>query len=107
MVRDEKKSVVNIQGDKLRAHIDAVLRTEAGRAVFAYLFRACGYNVSSIVINRVTGEIAPLSTECKEAQRLIYINLRQLASRELLAAAEELAEVPVSITPNSEEEKNK
>ena len=85
-----------IKGDeKLGQSIDAVLKTEAGRTLWAYLFHACGYNVSSLSRNPSTGEMDRMSTECKEAQRFIYVNLRKLASRELLRVAEDLAETPI------------
>lgn len=92
--------------DKLAKDIDEVLRTETGRALWAHLFHACGYNQSSLTLNRQTGEIAVLSTECKEAQRRIYIDLRGRASRELLAVAEQLAEAPIA-APKPEEERKK
>lgn len=76
---------------ELRIAVDAVLKTDHGRRLWAYLFDACGYNVSSLT-KKLDGDISVLSTECKEAQRLIYINLRKLASRELLAAVEDAAE---------------
>ncbi len=99
-----------IKGDEsLGQHIDAVLKTESGRALWAYLFHACGYNASSLSRLPGGGDILPLATECKEAQRLVYINLRKLASRELLVKAEDIAEtLPLTIAtpiPNEIERK--
>jgi hypothetical protein len=88
---------------KLHEAVDTILRTEAGRRVFAHLFHLCGYNVSSLV-RQSDGEIALLSTECREAQRMVYIRLRNLASYDLLRAAEELAENP-ALTPAPLKEK--
>lgn len=88
----------------LRMAVDEVLKTPAGRRVWAALFHACGYSVSSLT-TRPDGEVAPLSTECKEAQRLIYINLRKLASRELLRGAEDFAEYEDGQSPSPEEKK--
>lgn len=94
MATEEKKIIV---GDaKLHEAVDTVLRTEAGRRVFAHLFHVCGYNVSSLS-RKGDGEIAPIATECREAQRMVYIRLRNLASYDLLRAAEELAERPDSV----------
>ena len=90
----EKKVLKDTQGEKIGRAIDAVLQTEAGRIFWAHLFRVCGYNVSSLTRQVHSGEIAALSTECKEAQRLVYINLRKMASRDLLVAAEDVAEDP-------------
>ena len=90
---------------QIRADVDSVLRTDAGKRVFAHLFRLCGYNVSSLTTNRTTGDIATLSTECKEAQRLVYISLRNLAAPDLRAAAEALAEAPLPSASIREEER--
>lgn len=76
---------------RLRSAVDAVLKTEPGRVLWAHLFRVCGYNITSLE-HRTDGELAPLATEAREAQRLIYIRLRALASRELREAAENFAE---------------
>lgn len=76
---------------KLLAAVDQLLKTEAGREVWAHLYDACGFKKSSLT-RVANGDVAPLSTECKEAQRLIYLDLRKLATPELLAKAEFFAE---------------
>lgn len=79
------------EAQRLLIAVDAILKTEHGKVFWAHLFKVCGYNVSSLT-KKLDGDISVLSTECKEAQRLIYINLRKLASRELLVAVEDAAE---------------
>lgn len=79
------------EAQRLRIAVSVVLKSEHGKIFWAHLFKECGYNLSSLT-RKLDGEVAPLSTECKEAQRLIYINLRKLAPRELLIAAEDAAE---------------
>lgn len=79
------------EAQQLRIAVDFILKNEHGRVFWTHLFNACGYNVSSLT-KRIDGDISVLSTECKEAQRLIYINLRKLAPRELLVAVEDAAE---------------
>lgn len=76
---------------RLRGAVDAVLKTEPGRVLWAHLFQVCGYNITSLE-HRTDGELAPLATEAREAQRLIYIRLRSLPSRALREAAEIFAE---------------
>ena len=76
---------------RLRSAVDAVLKTEPGRVLWAHLFQVCGYNITSLE-HRTDGELAPLATEAREAQRLIYIRLRSLPSRALREAAEIFAE---------------
>lgn len=99
-----KKVVVSPEEEKLNKNIDEVLRTEAGRAVWAHLARRLGFFESSLS-RKADGEVAVISTECKEAQRLVYIELRRRASRELLVVAEALAEAPVLVAPKPEEER--
>ena len=73
------------EGDRLA--VDAILKTEEGRRVWGLLFRLTGYNQSSL-IRRTDGEVSALSTECMEAQRLIYIKLRKKASLAVLLPVE-------------------
>lgn len=100
--------VIERENAKLKAHVDAVLRTESGRVLWAQLAKALGFFGSSL-IRKADGEIAPLATECKEAQRLIYLQLRQLPSRELLKQAEDLADAPLPpvVSAKSVEEERK
>lgn len=94
----QRKPAVQVVGgnvNPLRRAVDVVLSTEEGRLLWAYLFNDCGYNRSVLRISRTTGDLAPLSTEAAAAQRDVYVRLRNLPThRDLLTAAEELAEVP-------------
>lgn len=94
--RRVKKSekIVPGEGRSIGKSIDAVLRTDEGKDLFAHLANVCGFFVTSLTHKRSDGEVAVLTTECKEAQRLVYLDLRKLASRGLLAEAEALAEDP-------------
>lgn len=89
---------------RLRVAADEVLKTEAGQLLWAELFRLCGYNESSLS-HRADGEVAELATEAKEAQRFIYLRMRELASPELLAAAEFYAEYEKSLPIPQKERK--
>ncbi len=80
--------------EKLHKSVDEVLRSEAGRTLFAHLFSICGYNASSTVVNPATGEVNAEATTYNEARRGVYLHLRRLASYDLLKPAEELAEKP-------------
>lgn len=103
--KKEEKKTVPVNED-LGVAVDAVLRTEYGRKVWAHLAKRCGFFQSSLS-RRADGEIAALSTEAKEAQRLIYLEFRDLASPELRAVAEQLAEFPPIVGKKSEEERKK
>lgn len=81
---------------RLRAAVDAVLKTEPGQILWAHIFQICGYNSTSLE-HRTDGELAPLATEAREAQRLIYIRLRSLPARALREAAENFAESETEI----------
>lgn len=90
----------------LRRDVDAILRTEPGRRFWAHLARRLGFYQSSLR-RRPDGEVAALSTECLEAQRLVYLELRQIPSRALLTPAEELAEAPTPLAAKSTPEERK
>ena len=76
---------------RLRQSVDAVLKTEAGQVMWGFLFRVCGYNKTSLT-QKTDNDIAEMPTACKEAQRLVYIELRKLASPEILARTDQVAE---------------
>ena len=73
--------------------LDNVLRSEDGRTVMTHLFRICGYNRSSVVVNPQTGDIKVDGTVYNEARRAVYLQLRRMASPVLLAPVEEAAEL--------------
>ena len=102
MERKAKEPRVVLGDEGLKTAVDAVLRTEAGIKLWAYLARRCGFFTSSLS-RRTDGEIAELGTEAREAQRLIYLELRALAATELRAAAEKVAEQPAQIKTTTEE----
>jgi hypothetical protein len=79
---------------RLRQSVDVVLKTEAGQVMWGFLFRVCGYNKTSLT-RKTDNDISEMSTSCKEAQRLVYIELRKLASPEILARTEQVAEFGV------------
>lgn len=91
---DKTKKTIPDTGRNIGKSIAAVLRTDEGKDLWAWLFHTCGYNRSSLRISRVTGDLAPLSIEAAAAQRDIYVELRGLAPRGLLIEAEDLAETP-------------
>jgi len=97
MTGKERKAVRDAEEERLHAAVDNVLRTEAGRIVFKYLFKICGYNQSSIVVNPHTAEVNERSVIYNEARRGIYIQLRRQATHNLLAPMEEAVETEQSV----------
>ena len=79
---------------KLRKAVNKVLSTEEGQIFWGCLHELLGWNAPILRISRVTGDQAPLSTECAAALRDTYLLLRRIPKRELVVAAEELAENP-------------
>lgn len=76
----------------LRAAVDEVLRTEAGRTVFKFLFSICGYDQADIpqdALRNVDSGVLLYNT----TRRSVYVKLRSKASRALLTPVEEAAEV--------------
>jgi hypothetical protein len=101
--RKEEKATIphDVSGDKA---FKIMAETEAGRAVFAWLAQRCGWFQSSLT-RKLDGEIASLSTEAKEAQRLIYQELRLKLPLELRHEIEKFAETPVAVADPKEERK--
>ena len=82
---------------ELTAAIDAVLSTDPGRKLFALLFKLSAYNRVVSAIDNRNSEILPASSAYNDGRRSLYVDLRQLASYDLLKPAEELAERPEPI----------
>lgn len=87
-----------------RAAFDWLLKQENGRIVWGVIFRLCGYNKPSLSFF-AAGDVAPLKTECKDAQRIVYLELRKMVPPELLAQAEYEAEFGVKPQTNEKGEK--
>lgn len=99
------REAVQRHARRVRAAFDWLLKQENGRLVWAELFRVCGWNKVSLTYF-AAGDVAPLKTECKEAQRAVYAQLRGLVTPEILARAEFEAEFGVSEEPKKGESKN-
>jgi hypothetical protein len=65
-----------------------VLATEAGKELFRFLFKICGYDQTSIVVDMKTGTLDLEKSLYNEARRAVYIQLRALAPIEDLRAIE-------------------
>lgn len=68
--------------------VTAVLATDAGKELFKFLHQICGYDQTSIVIDLKTGNLDPEKTLYNEARRAVYIQLRNLAPKEILRDVE-------------------
>lgn len=104
---DKKPSTVpeNDEFKKLRKSITKVLRTEEGQHFWAYLHRVLGADRPVLRISRVTGDLAPLSTEAAAALRDTYLEMRRIPERDPMLAAETFAETPPPLPPKPQEEK--
>ena len=89
--KKEEKKVIP-EDKRLAYSFDSVLRTPEGQVVWAWLARRLGF-FSTSLRQKADGEVAVLSTECREAQRLVYLEMRSIPTRELRAMAEEFAEL--------------
>lgn len=90
----DREEVRKAAEKKLDSQVDAVLRTEEGRAVFAFLFHRAEYNGTAVAVDPSSHEILPLSSAYNAGRRSLYLDLRRRASYDLLQAAEALAERP-------------
>ena len=71
--------------------IDNVLATDSGKRLFIWLRGRLGFTKSSLSRKR-DGSVDEVATDALEAQRLIYLELRNAASLELLHPVEEMAD---------------
>lgn len=93
--------------EKLKQATDAVLRSEAGRILFAHLYSYLGFDKTSLVVDRSTGGVELVTSAINEARRDVYLHLRSLGSRELVAVAEEQAEKEKFFEYKPQEEERK
>lgn len=91
---EEQRKKTESENRKLRGAIDGVLRTENGKLLFKHLFYICGYNKLPIVQHPTTGLLLTDNMVYNVGRRGIYVQLRELATYDLLKVAEELAENP-------------
>ena len=84
----------------LSNQVNSVLQTDAGKAVFRYLFGICGFDKPSRV-ETSTGAIDPIGTTCNDERRSVYLQLRAHADPRLLADVEYAAQKEIK-----KEEKN-
>lgn len=80
--------MVSAEEKKLMAHFRNVADTESGRVVLRYIALTCGHDVSSAVWDRISGGLDSNGTNYNEGRRSIYLNLRRLLPRTVLAEIE-------------------
>ncbi len=89
---------------KLRASVDAVLRTEAGREVFKFLFHLCGWVQADVPLDH-DGRVNEGTLIHNATRRFVYARIRAKASRALLEPAEAAAEALTLLDEINPEEK--
>ena len=88
--------------------VTEVLATEAGKELFFFLFKICGYDQTSMVIDVKSGALDLEKTLYNEARRAVYIQLRALAmasSPDALKSVEFRAVEMVKTEAKTEEKK--
>lgn len=103
MTPEERLITHRAEDARLDKAVDAVLRTEEGRAVVGFLFRRAGYNKTVSAIDPRNAEIIPTSSAYNDGRRSLYIDLRNHASAELLHVVEAEAERLEPINPPHKE----
>ncbi len=77
---EEKKAVylaaVAAEKAALAKTVTAVAATESGKELLKFLHRICGYDQTSLVLNRTTGEIDMAASTFNEVRRGVYLQLR-------------------------------
>lgn len=78
-VNDEKR---------LRTAMRKVFGSEEGLVVLHYLMVECGYQATSITLNRQTHEMLVENTVYNEARRNLYLQLRKFLTPKILTPVE-------------------
>ncbi len=87
---------------KLKASVDAVLRTEAGQELFKFLFNVCGWAQADVPQDNL-GRANEGVLLYNATRRAIYGKIRAKASRALLTPIEEAAEAEMESTQEEKE----
>jgi len=81
MTEAEKKEYlekVAAERNRMKTVAKAVTETDAGKELFRFLHNICGYDKSSRVFNKTTGEVDTVGTAINETYREVYLQLRAL-----------------------------
>lgn len=65
-----------------------VAKIDAGIDYIRYIRDICGFEISSVNINPISGEISERNTVYNEARRSVYLELRKYLPKKLLAKIE-------------------
>ena len=76
---------------RLKTSIDDLLKTDSGRTLFTHLYHVCGYAQADVPLDKL-GQVENGLLLYNATRRAIYINLRGLATKELLLPVELEAE---------------
>ena len=90
----EIQAAADASREMFRNQVNSVLQTDAGKAVFRYLFGICGFDKPSRVVTS-TGAVDPIGTTCNDERRSVYLRLRAHADPRLLADVEYAAQKEV------------
>ena len=102
MTKEEKRVVP--ANDGFKKMVERAGSTEAGRDLLAWLAVRC-HQFRSNLMRLHNGDVSSLSTECREAQRAIWLELRQQMPVEMRHSIEAQAETVLVVKPQEEERK--
>jgi len=90
--------------DKLRAAVEAVAATDAGKELLTHFCVICGYGENKLHISPKTGEVDPLGTVAYAAMQRPYLRLRHYIPVEIRRKIE-IPDVPAKAEDKIEENK--
>lgn len=82
--REKKKRAIAL----LRKDFDETFASAAGQNVLRWIMDQCGYQRPSVTVDPASTEINPLSTVYNESRRNLYLGIRALTNRDILAKVE-------------------
>jgi hypothetical protein len=90
--------------DKLRAAVEAVAATDAGKELLTHFCVICGYAENDLYMSPKTGEIDPMATVANAAMRRPYLRLRHFIPVEIRRKIE-IPDVPATNSGTGQETK--
>lgn len=100
-----KETEPEVAVKKLTAAVDKVLSLNEGIEVFRHIMRISGYQESSTILSRSTGEVNALCVAHDQGMRDLWLTLRQLIDRDKLVLIEHEPPKKRKLEPNEKEVK--
>lgn len=103
--REAREKDMEIRKARIVSCVNEVLRTDPGKELFRFLHNHCAFSESLLVVNPITKQVDKETSLYNIALRDVYLVLRGLADRRLIAEVE-FGDVIHEVKEKKEENKN-